>query len=77
MSASATEKKWEDPDLVARGSRGLSTELAETLFYLSGENRVGRQGRKPRENMVRESIGEKRQSPSILASIVAKLVKSI
>ena len=71
MSGDASENDWQD-----HGPRGLLTELAESLSYLSSESRAERRRQKFRKDLVRVYIEDKKQSPSILRSVVDKLVKS-
>jgi len=76
MSGDATEKNWGNPDSSKSASRGLLTDIADSLSYLSGENRAERRRQKLRKDLVREYIEDSEQPPSLLQSVVSKLVKA-
>lgn len=73
MGANATEKKWAGSNLTERASRGL---IADVAGYLSSEYRAERKKQKMREDLVRVYIEGKKQEPSLLLSVVGKLVKT-
>ena len=75
MSGDATEKNGDSGDMVETSPRGLLTDIATTLSYLSSESRDERRRQKFREALVREYIEDETPSPSILQSVVARLVK--
>ena len=74
MNADASEKYWQESELADQGPRGLLTELAESLSYLSSESRAERKKQKLRADLVREYIEDDKQSPSLLQTVVGKLV---
>lgn len=76
MSGDGTEKNWDSGGMSESSPRGLLTDIAATLSYLSSENRDERRRRKLREALVREYIEDKNPSPSILQSVAARLGKS-
>ena len=76
MSGNATDKTWEHPDSTDCDSRGLLADIADTLSYLSVENRAERRRRKLRQDLVRDYIEDKKQSTSLAQSVLVRMFKS-
>jgi hypothetical protein len=63
----------ENLDITDTTGRSLMTDISESLFYLSAENRSNRKKEKLRQELVREHIESQKQTPSLLQSIAIKL----
>ena len=63
----------ENLDTTDTTDRSLMTDISESLFYLSSENRSHRKKEKLRQELVREHIESQKQTPSLLQSIAIKL----
>ena len=63
----------ENLDITDTTGRSLMTDISESLFYLSSENRSNRKKEKLRQELVREHIENQKQTPSLLQSIAIKL----
>lgn len=63
----------ENTDMTDTTDRSLMTDISESLFYLSSENRSNRKKEKLRQELVREHIENQKQTPSLLQSIAIKL----
>ena len=63
----------ENLDITDTTGRSLMTDISESLFYLSSENRNNRKKEKLRQELVREHIENQKQTPSLLQSIAIKL----
>jgi hypothetical protein len=63
----------ENIDMTDTTGRSLMTDISESLFYLSSENRSNRKKEKLRQELVREHIESQKQTPSLLQSIAIKL----
>ena len=75
MSGDTAEKNWAKSDSANSAPRGLLTDIVGSLSYMSGENRAERKRQKLRRDLVRDYIEEREQPPSLLQSVVDKLVK--
>ena len=63
----------ENLDITDTTGRSLMTDISESLFYLSAENRSNRKKEKLRQELVREHIENQKLTPSLLQSIAIKL----
>ena len=73
MPGDETISIGENLDMTDTTDRSLMTDISESLFYLSSENRKKRKREKLRQELVRAHIENQKQTPSLLQSIAIKL----
>ena len=70
-----TDTDWSNLDFTDHTNRSLITDISKTLTNMSGENRAKRRRQKLRAELVREHIGNKKQSPKSLKSLFMHLLR--
>ena len=76
MNGDTTDTDKDDSDLMGFEDSSSITDISELLSYLSSEGRENRKRQKIRQELVQAYIEDKYQAPSLVQSLVNKLIKS-